>query len=115
MWKNEIENNKNIKYYGAIEDGKVVATCYTVIIPNLTAKSRPICFVENVVTDMNHRKQGLARKVLEKAVETAITVEEVAKMAYLTLMLNPEADTVSKTLLEKHYYRKHGKNAYYGQ
>ena len=71
VWKNEIENNKNIKYYGVIENGKVIATCYTVIIPNLTAKSRPICFVENVVTDVNHRKQGLARKVLEKAVETA--------------------------------------------
>ena len=71
VWKNEIENNKNIKYYGAVEDGKVVATCYIVIIPNLTAKSRPICFVENVVTDVNHRKQGLARKVLEKAVENA--------------------------------------------
>ena len=54
-------------------------------------------------------------KTPEKAVETAITVEEVAKMAYLTLTLNPGADTVSRTLLEKHYYRKHGKNAYYGQ
>ncbi|MBO4356165.1 MAG: L-ribulose-5-phosphate 4-epimerase [Clostridia bacterium] len=54
-------------------------------------------------------------KTPEKAVETAITVEEVAKMAYLTLTLNPGANTVSSTLLEKHYYRKHGKNAYYGQ
>ena len=71
VWKNEIENNKHIKYYGAVENGKVVATCYSVIIPNLTAQSRPICFVENVVTDVNYRKQGLARKVLEKAVENA--------------------------------------------
>ena len=54
-------------------------------------------------------------KTPEKAVETAITVEEIAKMAYLTLTLNPGANTVSSTLLEKHYYRKHGKNAYYGQ
>ena len=41
------------------------------VIPNITAMNRPICFVENVVTDKDHRKQGLAKKVIEKAVEFA--------------------------------------------
>jgi len=42
-----------------------------VIIPNLTHCCRNICFVENVVTDKNYRKQGLARKVIEAGLEFA--------------------------------------------
>jgi len=42
-------------------------------------------------------------------------MEEVAFMNYHAMTLRPEAPCVSQTLLDKHYYRKHGKNAYYGQ
>ena len=38
----EIEDNSNIQYFGAIDDGKVVSTCYAVYIPNLTRGSRGI-------------------------------------------------------------------------
>lgn len=41
------------------------------IIPNLTAHGRSICFLENVVTDSAYRKQGLASKVIEMAIEDA--------------------------------------------
>ena len=51
----------------------------------------------------------------EKAVENAITLEEVAKMALLTEELNSETPRIKQHLLDKHYFRKHGKNAYYGQ
>lgn len=51
----------------------------------------------------------------EKAVENAVTLEEVAKMALLTERLDSGVKTVDKYLLDKHYFRKHGKNAYYGQ
>ena len=51
----------------------------------------------------------------EKAVENAVTLEEVAKMALLTEQINKDVKTVDKHLLDKHYFRKHGKNAYYGQ
>ena len=71
VWINEIEKNPNIKYFGAVENGKVVSTCYCVIIPNLTSACKAVCFVENVVTDKNYRKRGLGRKVIEKAIETA--------------------------------------------
>ena len=54
-------------------------------------------------------------KTVEKAVENAVTLEEVAKMASITLALNPEAPAVDQELLDKHYWRKHGANAYYGQ
>jgi len=48
------------------------------------------------------------------AVHNAVVVEEVAKMAYHTLMLS-NVGSVDQFLLDKHYLRKHGKNAYYGQ
>ena len=49
------------------------------------------------------------------AVHNAVVMEEVAFMNYHAMTLRPEAPCVSQTLLDKHYYRKHGKNAYYGQ
>ena len=54
-------------------------------------------------------------KTPEKAVENAVTLEEVAKMAIFTEQLNREAPRIKQHLLDKHYFRKHGKNAYYGQ
>jgi len=50
----------------------------------------------------------------DNAVHNAVVLEEVAKMAFRTLMLNSEAE-MGKNLLDKHFLRKHGKNAYYGQ
>ena len=71
IWERQIEGNPDIKYFGAVEGEKVVSSCYCVIIPNLSNYSQPICFVENVVTDKDFRKQGLARKVVQMAVEAA--------------------------------------------
>jgi len=50
-----------------------------------------------------------------KAVENAQALEIVAHMALGTLTLNPSAPAVPAHLLEKHFFRKHGANAYYGQ
>lgn len=49
-----------------------------------------------------------------KSVENAITLEEVSMMAYYTLQLNANAQ-IQQALLDKHFLRKHGANAYYGQ
>lgn len=51
----------------------------------------------------------------EKAVENAVVLEEVARMAFLTEALDPDVSRVDMALLDKHYFRKHGANAYYGQ
>jgi len=53
-------------------------------------------------------------KNAEDAVHNAVVLEEVAKMAFRTLILNPDS-SMSQTILDKHYLRKHGRNAYYGQ
>jgi L-ribulose-5-phosphate 4-epimerase len=50
-----------------------------------------------------------------KAVEHAYALEIVAEMALKTLQLNPRAQSVSQPLLDKHFLRKHGSDAYYGQ
>jgi len=50
----------------------------------------------------------------EKAVENAAVLEYVSEMAYYSMDINDGA-RMGKTLLDKHYLRKHGKNAYYGQ
>jgi L-ribulose-5-phosphate 4-epimerase len=49
------------------------------------------------------------------AVESAVVLEQVADIALATLLINPRQDAVAQCLLDKHYLRKHGKNAYYGQ
>ena len=49
------------------------------------------------------------------AVHNAVVMEEVAFMDLHALMLNPEAGRMQQVLLDKHYLRKHGANAYYGQ
>ena len=49
------------------------------------------------------------------AVHNAVVMEEVAFMDFHAMMLNPELGPMQQALLNKHYLRKHGKNAYYGQ
>ncbi len=54
-------------------------------------------------------------KTSEKAVYNSAVLEEVAKMAWLSLQINPNAPKLKESLKRKHYERKHGKDAYYGQ
>jgi L-ribulose-5-phosphate 4-epimerase len=49
------------------------------------------------------------------AVEAMVVLEQIATMALGTITINPSQSPISKALLDKHYLRKHGKNAYYGQ
>jgi L-ribulose-5-phosphate 4-epimerase len=49
------------------------------------------------------------------AVENAVTVEEVARMALLTTMIEPSAEPLDDVVRDKHHDRKHGPHAYYGQ
>lgn len=51
----------------------------------------------------------------EKAIYHAAVLEELARMAFVTHSLNPSAERLPERLVRKHFERKHGKNAYYGQ
>lgn len=50
-----------------------------------------------------------------EAVHNAVVMEEVAKLAFRTIVLNPDIRVLDQNLQDKHYFRKHGENAYYGQ
>ncbi len=54
-------------------------------------------------------------KNADDAVHHAVVMEEVAKMAYYTYQLNPQVQSMDQALLDKHFLRKHGVHAYYGQ
>lgn len=48
------------------------------------------------------------------AVHNAVVLDEAAKMAYRTLTLNSQITPINQYIMDKHYFRKHGENAYYG-
>jgi L-ribulose-5-phosphate 4-epimerase len=53
-------------------------------------------------------------QTVHDAAHNAVVLEAVAKMAFMTVMLNPQSG-VSNALLDRHYFRKHGKHSTYGQ
>lgn len=86
------------------ETGKVIVETLSGIDPLsipavLVANHGPFCWAETPM----------------KAVENAVVLEEVAFMQYHALALNPDLNNLQSDLLDKHFLRKHGKNAYYGQ
>jgi len=54
-------------------------------------------------------------KTVTAAAETALIVEEIAAMAWITVTINPAARPIGSHLRDKHHFRKHGPDAYYGQ
>ncbi len=54
-------------------------------------------------------------KDAQEAVHNAVVLEEIAFLNWHTMLLNPTIGTIRESLLDKHYLRKHGENAYYGQ
>jgi len=62
----------------------------------------------------NHGPFTWGKDAME-AVHNAVVLEEVAFMNYHAASINPSAGAMPRALLDRHYLRKHGKNAYYGQ
>lgn len=99
-------NEQEIKNQYELETGNVIIETFKTrkINPNdvpavLVASHGPFCW----------------GKSAKKAVENAVVLEEVAKMAMRNLLMNTEISSMQQILLDKHYLRKHGVNAYYGQ
>lgn len=100
LWK-RILHDKDHHIIVAEEDGKIVSSCVCVIIPNLTHNQQPYAFVENVITDKEYRKQGLATACLNYAREIA-----VGENCYKLMLL-----TGSKQDSTLDFYRKAGYNS----
>lgn len=84
--------------------GRVIVDAFKLIDPNA---------VPGVVV-ANHGPFAWGKDAAE-AVHNAVVLEEVARMAILMKTINPNAQPIPKYILDKHYNRKHGANAYYGQ
>ena len=69
IWK--IIKTQNIKYFIAKDNGKIVASCYICIVPNLTRNGRSIGFIENVITDKEYRGKGIGKNIMENAIKYA--------------------------------------------
>lgn len=98
MTKEEIESNYEK------ETGKVIVERFSNINPNdmkavLVNCHGPFTWGESPL----------------KAVENSVVLEEVAKMALSSKLINNTLGSMDQVLLDKHFLRKHGKNAYYGQ
>lgn len=85
------------------ETGKVIVECFRELNPDQ---------IPGVLVN-NHAPFSWGTDV-HNAVHNAVVLEEVAKMTFRSLNLNSEA-AMSRTLLDRHFLRKHGKDAYYGQ
>ncbi len=85
-----------------LETGKVIVECcpnYKTIPAALVANHAPFVW----------GKDGM------EAVHNSVVLEELSAMAWITLTLDPKTKNMSQEILDKHYLRKHGENAYYGQ
>jgi ribosomal protein S18 acetylase RimI-like enzyme len=99
LW-DRIIKDKDHHIIVAEEDGKIVASCVVVIIPNLTHNQQPYAFVENVITDSQYRKHGLATACLNYAKDIAVN-EKCYKLMLLT---------GSKSENTLHFYEQAGYN-----
>jgi len=93
-----ILSDPNQRYFGAEIEGQLVSTCLLTLIPNLTHGCRSYGLIENVITDPDWRNRGLARQVLNHALNTAWQED-----CYKVMLL-----TGSKTESTLRFYEKSG-------
>ena len=104
----EVPCTRSLKQSEMDEYEKNTGKVINEVFENNSVSAIPACLVKN---------HGVFAwgKDADEAVYSATVLEEVAKMAFLTESLNGKAESIPKHLLDKHYNRKHGKDAYYGQ
>jgi len=78
-------------------------------------RERNMSYEENEMMLVGSHAPFAWGKSVNKAVYNAAVLEELAKIAFLTEQLNPAAIRMKDSLVNKHFERKHGKDAYYGQ
>lgn len=100
LW-NRIVDDKNHHIIVAEENGIIVSSCVCVIIPNLTHGQQSYAFIENVVTDKNYRRKGLATQCLNYAKDIALK-----ENCYKIMLL-----TGSKEESTLNFYRQAGYNS----
>ncbi|HJO92961.1 MAG TPA: GNAT family N-acetyltransferase [Victivallales bacterium] len=68
---NEILENKNILFFIGKSNGKIVASCFLMIIPQMARQGMPYGLIENVITHPDYRKSGYASQLLQHSIQAA--------------------------------------------
>ena len=99
--------DKNHHIIVAEENGRIVSSCVCVIVPNLTRAQRPYALIENVITDKDYRKRGLATDCLNFAKELA-----VRENCYKMMLLTGSKEQSTLDFYERAGYNKNDKTAF---
>ena len=70
IW-DQLNQNKSIKYFIAVDNNKVISSCNMAIILNLTRNGRPYAVIENVITDNAYRRLGIGKRIIQNAIDYA--------------------------------------------
>ncbi|WP_195724366.1 GNAT family N-acetyltransferase [Paenibacillus monticola] len=70
LWE-QIYNDKNLHYLVVDVEGRLVASCVLILIPNLTRNARPYGIIENVVAHPDFQRKGYGTKLLRKSLDIA--------------------------------------------
>lgn len=106
VWK-DIINDKNHHIIVMEENGMIVSSCVCVIIPNLTHEQRPYALIENVITDIEHRKKGYATACLNFAKELALQ-----ENCYKIMLMTGSKQESTLKFYENAGYNKNDKTAF---
>ena len=105
VWENAA--NSGITYFVAECDGRIAATCYIAIIPNISRQYASIGFIENVVTAEAYRRRGIGRQLLENVIAYA-----KAKHCYKVTLQSGASRTEAHGFYESLGFDGNAKRAY---
>ena len=100
LWM-EIIANPTLTYFVAEQGSRLISACNLAIVPNLTRGARPFGVIENVITHPDFRRRGLAKRVLDCAVDAARQAG-----CYKVMLMSGAKRTEAHTLYEKVGFRK---------
>jgi GNAT superfamily N-acetyltransferase len=106
IWR-KIQQNPDLKYFGAFIDDTLCSTCNLSVIPNLTRGCRPYGVIENVVTAHEFRRRGLGRAVLKFALDYAWS-----QGCYKVMLLTGRKDNGTYMFYESAGFDQHSKQAF---
>lgn len=106
LWE-KIITDRNRHIIVAEADERIVSSCELVVIPNLTHQQRPYALIENVITDENYRRQGLATACLNFAREIAVSAN-----CYKIMLLTGSKQESTLRFYENAGYNQNDKTAF---
>lgn len=103
----ELISSANFYYYGGFLREELVSSCTLAVIPNLTRGCSPYGLVENVVTHTDHRRNGYARRLLEKTLKDAWSAN-----CYKVMLLTGRKNEATLRFYEGVGFDRHAKQAF---